>query len=122
LEYLVVSDTSIVAVNCGTTRSASAGLLYRDRGGVLHTIDFETCARNCKAEHSDASQCCIGERKMDEGYFLFYTSGVKTKIVFDKLYVSNFFRHRVLSGRKTIRFLKLQQLINQSKYTTIDLS
>lgn len=122
MEYLIVPDTSIVAVDCGTTRIASASLLYRDRGGVLHTVDFETCARNYKAEHSDASQCCIGERKMDEGYFLFYTSGVKTKIAFDKLYVSNFFRHRFLSGNKSIRFLKLQQLISQSKYTTLDVS
>ena len=122
MEYIIVSDASIIAVNRGTKNNEASSIIYRNGNGELHTIDFETCANNYKAEHSNASQYCIGERKMDESYFLFYTSGIKTKIVFDKMYVSNFFRHHHFSGNKNIRFLGLQYYLNQTKYTTRDLS
>ena len=88
----------------------------------MHTIDFETCANNYQSEHNGASRYCIGERKIDESYFIFYTSGAKTKIVFDKMYVSNFFCHHLFSGNKNFRFLGLQNYLNQTKYTTRDLS
>ena len=122
MEYIIVSDASIIAVNRGTKSNEASSIIYRNGNGELHTIDFETCANNYKAEHSNASQYCIGERKMDESYFLFYTSGIKTKIVFDKMYVSNFFRHHLFSGNKNSRFLGLQNYLNQTKYTTCDLS
>ncbi len=122
MDYIIVSDTSIVAVNRGVRDNEASGIVYRNSDRELHTIDFETCARNYKAEHSNASQCCVGERKIDEGYFVFYTSGIKTKIVFDKMYVSNFFRHHLLSGNKNFRFLDLQFRLNQTRYTTLDLS
>ncbi len=122
MEYIIVSDTSIIAVNRGTKSNEASSIIYRDGNGELHTIDFETCANNYKAEHSNTSQHCIGERKIDESYFLFYTSGIKTKIVFDKIYVSNLYRHHFLSGRKNLRFLGLQYYINQTRYTTLDLS
>ena len=95
MEY-IISDTSIIAVNRGRKSNEASSIIYRDGNGELHTIDFETCANNYKAEHSNASQHCIGERKIDESYFLFYTSGIKTKIVFDKIYVSNLLRHHFL--------------------------
>ena len=122
MEYIIVSDASIIAVNRGTKSNEASSIIYRNGNGELHTIDFETCANNYKAEHSNASQYCIGERKMDESYFLFYTSGIKTKIVFDKMYVGNLFRRHFLSGRKTLRFLGLHHCINQTRYTTLDLS
>lgn len=118
----IISDTSIIAVNRGRKSNEASSIIYRDGNGELHTIDFETCANNYKAEHSNASQHCIGERKIDESYFLFYTSGIKTKIVFDKIYVSNLLRHHFLSGKKNLRFLGLQYYINQTRYTTLDLS
>ena len=121
MEYIIVSDTSVVAVNRGAKDNESSGIVYR-YNGELHTIDFETCANNYQAEHNDASRYCIGERKIDEGYFIFYTSGIKTKIVFDKIYVSNLLRHHFLSGRNNFRFLGLQYYINQTRYTTLDLS
>ena len=121
MEYIIVLDTSVVAVNRGAKDNESSGIVYRDNG-ELHTIDFETCANNYQAEHNDASRYCIGERKIDESYFIFYTSGAKTKIVFDKMYVSNFFRHHLFSGNKNSRFLGLQNYLNQTKYTTRDLS
>lgn len=121
MEYVMVSDTSIVAVNRDAKDNESSGIVYRNNG-ELHTIDFETCANNYQAEHNGASRHCIGERKIDESYFIFYTSGIKTKIVFDKIYVSNFFRHHLFSGNKNIRFLSLQYYLNHTKYTTRDLS
>ena len=65
---------------------------------------------------------CIGERKMDECYFVFYTSGIKTKIVFEKMYVFNTFHLRRLYGDKATRFLELWNLINKTNYTIYDLS
>lgn len=122
MDYIIVLDTSIVAVNRGAKDNEASSIVYRNSNGELHTIDFETCASNYKAEHNNASQYCIGERKMDESYFVFYTSGIKTKIVFDKMYVSNFFRHHLFSGNKNFRFLDLQSRLNQTQYTTLDLS
>ena len=71
----------------------------------MHTIDFETCANNYQSEHNGASRYCIGERKIDESYFIFYTSGAKTKIVFDKMYVSNFFAITFFQAIKIFVFL-----------------
>ena len=122
MEYIIVPDTAIIAINRGIKSNEASSLIYRNDNGELHIIDFEACANNYKAEHSNASQYCIGERKMDENYFLFYTSGIKTKIIFDKMYVGNLFRHHFLSGKKNARFLGLQYHINQTRYTTLDLS
>ena len=96
--------------------------IYRDKNGRGHSIDFDVCATTFKAEHGTSSGNCIGERKMDEYCFIFYTSGIKTKIVFKKMYVGNFFRYHLLSGSKSTRFLALQNLINETRYTTYDLS
>lgn len=122
MEYIVVPDTSILAVNRGKRDNESSNIVYRDKDGVQHTIDFETCAVNFKTEHQNSSSGCIGERKMDECYFVFYTSGMKTKVEFNKIYVGNILRYHLLSGSKGFRFLALHNLINQTKYTTYDLS
>lgn len=122
MEYIVVSDSSIIAINRGKKENESSGIIYRGKNGVLHEIDFESCAVNYKAEHGSAYQNCIGERKMDEGYFVLYTSGIKTKIVFDKKYVGNFLRFHILTGNKDSRFLGLQKYIGETRYTTRDLS
>ncbi len=122
MEFVVISDTCIIAVNHGTKSNEASSIVYRNKNGELHTIDFETCANNYKAEHSNSSQHCVGERKMDESFFVFYTSGIKTKIVFDKMYVSNLFRRHLLFGNKNSRFLSLHRLINKTQYTTFDLS
>ena len=122
MEYIVVSDTSVIAVNRGKRGNESDSIVYRDARGELHSIDFETCAVNYMAEHANSSGNCIGERKSDECYFIFYTSGIKTKIVFEKMYVGNLFRHHLLSGSKAFRFLALCNLIKKTTYTTYDLS
>jgi len=122
MEYIGVPDTSILAVNRGKRDNESSSIVYLDNDGVQHTIDFETCAVNFKAEHKTSSSSCIGERKMDECYFIFYTSGLKTKVEFTKMYVGNILRYHLLRGSKAFRFLALHNLINQTKYTTYDLS
>lgn len=63
MEYIIVSDTSVVAVNRSAKDNESGGIVYRD-DGELHTIDFETCANNYQAEHNDASRYCIGEMQI----------------------------------------------------------
>ena len=122
MEYIVVSDTSVIAVNRGKQGNELSNIVYRDACGELHSIDFETCAVNYIAEHANSSGNCIGDRKIDEYYFVFYTSGIKTKIVFEKMHVGNLFRHHLLSGSKYFRFLALYNLINETAYTTYDLS
>ena len=122
MEYIIIPDTAIIAVNRGKQENQSSNIVYRDKNGELHSIDFETCAVNYMAEHTNSSGKCIGERKQDECYFIFYTSGVKTKVVFEKMYVGNILRHHCLSGSKSFRFRALWSLITQTQYTTYDLS
>ena len=122
MEYIVIPDTAIRAVNRGKKENESSNIVYRDKEGNLHSIDFETCATNFKAEHQTSTGNCIGERKMDECYFVFYTSGIKTKVVFEKMHVGNIFRYHLLSGSKAFRLLALHNLISETRYTTYDLS
>lgn len=122
MEYIVIPDTAIWGVNRGKQENESSNIVYYDKSGIGHSIDFEACATNYKAEHESSSGNCIGERKMDKYCFVFYTSGIKTKIVFKKMHVSNLFRYHLLSGSKANRFLQLQKLISETRYTTYDLS
>lgn len=122
MDYFTIPDTAVFAVNRGKRENEASSLVYRDKDGRIHSIDFETCAVNFKAEHGTASGNCIGERKMDEGYFIFYTSGIKTKIVFEKIHVGNVPRCHLLSGSKAFRFRTLHNLISETRYTTYDLS
>ena len=122
MEYIVIPDTAIWAVNRGKQENESSNIIYRDKSGRGHSIDFDVCATNFKAEHGTSSGNCIGERKFDEYYFIFYTSGIKTKIVFKIMHVSNLFRYHLLSGSKANRFLQLQKLIGETRYTIYDLS
>lgn len=122
MEYICIPDTAIVAVNRGKRENESSNIVYRDENGRLHAIDFETCATNYLSEHKASAGNCIGERKQDEYYFLFYTSGIKTKVIFGKMHIGNILHYHFLNGSRTARFLALQNLIDESNYTTCDLS
>lgn len=122
VDFIVISDTAGFAVNRGKRDNESGNIVYRDKKGEFHSVDFNACASNYKSQHESSSGNCIGERKADEWYFIFYTSGIKTKVVFEKAYVSNLFKHHCLSGSKSSRFITLQNLINETRYTTYDLS
>lgn len=122
MEYVVIPDTAIRAVNRGKRENESSNIVYRDKHGRLHSIDFDVCTINYKTEHESSSGNCIGERKADENCFVFYTSGIKTKVIFKKIYVFNITHYHLLGGSRSSRFLALQKLINETKYTTYDLS
>jgi hypothetical protein len=122
MDYIVIPDTAIFAVNRGKKENESSNIVYKDKKGNLHSIDFESCAINFSEEHKNSSGICVGERKKDECYFIFYTSGMKTKVVFKQAYVRNIFNFLLLSGSKTSRFQQLNDLINETKYRTYDLS
>ena len=89
---------------------------------TMDVIDFESCAANFRTEHENCSNRCVGERKIDEGYFVFYTSPIKTRIVIKKAFVLNPFRHLFLTGTRAARFHSLQKFIIEAGYTTFDLS
>ena len=122
MEYITLNDTSIFAVNRGKQENESSNIVYRDKEGELHSVDFDICAENFKKEHNSSSGNCIGERNISEYFFVFYTSGIKTKIVFRKKHVSSLFRYHLLSGLKASRFQSLKKLINSTGYSTYDLS
>lgn len=119
---VVVLDTQIEHINKGEGENVENSLIYRDKDGRRHSINFEVCAENFAAEKNIPNKTCIGERDVTEGYFLLYTSGLKTKIVFKQKFVWNIVRRHLLSGEKYRRFLQLQKWINATKYTTYDLS
>ena len=122
MNYIVIPDTAIFAVNRGKKENESSNIVYKDKEGLLHSIDFESCAINFSEEYKSSSAICVGERKIDEYYFIFYTSGIKTKVVFKQKYVHNIFSYHLLSGSRYSRFQKLNSLIYETKYRTYDLS
>jgi hypothetical protein len=119
---ILVADTKIFAVNGNKSENFADSILYYDEKGELHSIDLAVCAKNYQQEYKLDSTTCIGERDIVEGYFLLYTSGVKTKIVFKRRFVCNLRSFYLLGGSKKDRFLKLQSLLQQTKYTTRDMS
>ena len=119
---IIVCDDQIVALNAGTAENQSGGIIYKDKDG-LHEIDFETCAHNYRQEEGEQESKCVAERNVTENYYLFYTSGIRTKIVFQKALVFRCYTKRRLYGSRKKRFLQLQQFIFQeTKYTTFDLT
>lgn len=71
MEYIVIPDTAIIAVNRGKQENESSNIVYRDEKGELHSIDFEMCATNFKTQYESSSGKCIGESKIDAYYFVF---------------------------------------------------
>lgn len=122
MQYVIIYDSDIIAINIGIKEHESANVIYKDKRGIFHTIDFSSCSLNFKNQNNNSSEKCIGERNIVNGYFIFYTSGIKTKIVFKKKYVTNVFNYHVLTGSKNKRFHSLNNLINLAGFTTYDLT
>lgn len=118
---ITIYDHQIFHINRSKAENEADLLIYKDKRGVFHQIDFEVCARNYAEANPSSSGSCIGERNIEEGYVLLYTGGMPTKIIFKKIFVFSFQNH-VLYGYRRQRFLKLQKLISESKYTTFDLT
>lgn len=114
----ILYDDQIVAINRSKAENHSDSIVYKDKNGG-GSIDLHTCAINYQQEHKTDHIRCIGERHAEKGYFLLYTSGIKTKILFKKSIV---FGNHFLHGTRRRRFLQLQKMILETKYTTYDLS
>ena len=117
---LILYDHQIVAVNRNKAENYSDSLVYKTKEG-LHQIDFEECGKNFKELYPTSSGFCIGERNIEKGYFLLFTNGFQTKIIFQKSFVFRF-QNSLLHGTKKQRFSQLQKLFIQTKYTTYDLT
>ena len=118
-DYILVDDTDIIYFNRTKAENGSSSIVYRDGNGTTHEIDLSSCAANRNGNASNFPGC-VGERNSEEFYFLFYTSGSLTKIVFRKAFV---FRNRNgLHGSRTTRFLQFQKMLSETVYTTYDLT
>ena len=118
--YITVPDDRIVAVNRPRfgAENEEASIIYRDGQGELHKIDLPVCVENyCKERGIDPTGVtCVGERDCIEGYFEFWTSGTKTRVVFPKRHFWESKRHRYE------RFRSFQCLLNEMGYGTLDLT
>ena len=115
-----VFDHNIVAVNC--VKNEQNTIVYRDKYKKLHVIDLEECARNFEKEYQKGNGKCVGDRNITGGYFVFYTSGVSTIVVFKKHYIFNFSKRKIFEGSRNNRFIQFQKMLIQTEYTTYDLS
>ena len=119
-EYIIY-DHQLSGVYGSKKENVSDCILYDSTKGKAGGIELDVCAKNYKDEHPESSGLCVGERKIDEKYFIFYTSGIKTKVIFKKKHVFPI-GPKLLVGERDARFLKFQKLLNETKYTTRDLS
>ena len=118
--YITVPDDRIVAIDRPRPEdeNGETSIIYRDEQGELHKIDLAVCVVNyCKERGIDPTGVtCVGERDRIEGYFEFWTSGVKTRIVFPKRHFWESKRHRYQ------RFRSIQRLLTEMGYGTLDLT
>ncbi len=117
--YILVDDTDIIYFNRTKAENGSSSIIYRDECGAMHEIDLSSCTAN-RNKASNFPEC-VGERNSEEFYFVFYTPGIHTKIVFRKSFVFRS-RKRFLHGSRTTRFLRFQNMLFQTNYTTYDLT
>ena len=117
---VIIYDHQILSIY-GNEKDSCDGIVYKDKAG-LHKIDFAICVNNYCVRHPSASGNCIGERNIEDFYFLIYTSGVPTKIVFKKKRIFDFFGGSYFIGLRSQRFYNLQKLILEADYTTYDLT
>ena len=45
MEYIVIPDTAIWAVNRGKLENESSNIIYLDKNGRGHSIDFDVCGK-----------------------------------------------------------------------------
>ena len=118
--YITVPDDCIVAVKRPRpgAENEESSILYRDEQGELRKIDLAACVVNyCKERGIDPTgMTCVGERDYIEGYCEFWTSGIKTRVVFPKRYRFESKRHRYE------RFRSIQRLLTEMGYSTLDLT
>lgn len=94
----IIYDHQLVAFHRSEKENAASWILYYDRDGG-HEIDLAACAMNDTACVCEDAKNCIGERHIDKGYIVLYTSGALTKIVFKKK-ISFYIFWRTSASRK----------------------
>ena len=117
----IIYDHQIREVNRKSKETPFGHVIYEDNDGV-HKINLDICSKKFNAEYNKSSDACVGERNIEKGWFVFYTNGVKTKIIFKRLFVFGFSSRVLLHGTKTSRFLQLKQKLLEANYTTLDLT
>ena len=119
-DHRIVADDLVVDVIRARPEAENEerSILYRDEQGELHKIDLAVCVENyCKERGIDPTGVtCVGERDYIEGYFEFWTSSMKTRIVFPKRHFWESKRHRYQ------RFRSIQRRLNEMGYGTLDLT
>lgn len=110
---VIVPDTNIIAINRGTADNLDNSIIYRDKDCKLHKIDLKSCAENFQAKNTLYSGNYVGERKIDNYFFLLYTSGMKTKIVFKSFYVLNTFKITCYLAQKHHGFTNYKNLLTK---------
>ena len=119
-DYCIVPDdrvADIIRARPGA-ENGECSILYLDEQGKPQQIDLAVCVENyCKERGIDpAGVTCVGERDCIEGYFEFWTSGMKTRVVFPKRHLLESKRHRYE------RFRSFQCLLTEMGYSTLDLT
>ena len=118
----IIFDHQIRAVTRSNADGQDSSIVYADTNGKIHSISLESNVQNYKNENPICSNRCVGARKIDDKYFILYTSGVKTKIIFKKLYVLRYNKNNLFTGKRNSRFQEFQRLLGEANYTTFDLS
>ena len=55
MDFIIIQDTDILTVNRSKQENDASSIIYRDKLGLLHSIDFDTCALNFAAEYNNSS-------------------------------------------------------------------
>lgn len=63
---IIIKDSDIIAINRSKKENEADSLLYRDKRGKLHIIDFEYCAKNYRSEKGKNALECVGERNIQQ--------------------------------------------------------
>ena len=122
-----IYDHQIVAINRSKMENQQDSIIYRDTDGGLHQICLDICAKNYRKKNHLSSGNCAGVRDVLNGYYAFYTSGITTRIVFAKKYVTrtaskDFRDYILLTGFRKERFEKFRNYLSETKYITYDLT
>ena len=117
---IIISDEKKIHFNVGKNDNEESSIIYQDNGS-LHSIVLNQCAENYHSLHEQSSRC-VAKRNILDFSITFFTSGLPTKIIFEKKSYTNFRGHKLLNGTREKRFHKLVTLINDCGFSTYDLS
>ena len=120
--YIVITDDRLFNFNHGKGDNEEKSLNYKDSNGILRSIVFDVCAKNFHDYSPNSNRNCVAERNIQDYSFTFYTSGVLTKVIFKKRYYFNLRFTKLFNGSRMTRFEKLRKMIEDTGYTSRDLS